>query len=60
MNAPFNDILHGDSERLEEILENYNMDDQELRAALQNAVGMIQVLQRKVEQLEKRVFPGML
>lgn len=59
MSAPFSDIRHGQPERLDEILENYEMDEQELRAALQNVLAMVIVLQRKVEFIETKEL-GML
>lgn len=46
MRAPFNDILHGSLERLDDILENYEMDEQELRAALQNVVRALIAINR--------------
>lgn len=53
MSAPFNDIRHGDADRLEELLDTYPMTEQELRAALQNVVGIVQALQHKVANLER-------
>jgi hypothetical protein len=54
MSAPFNDLRHGELDNVLDRLEQNEMDEQELRAVLQNVIENLIALRKLAEHEERR------